>query len=48
MMEEISTYGPIACGMNTAAMSGYTEGVMNVTSSEEYSINHYVFVYGWG
>lgn len=47
MMEEIYTYGPIACGMSSSSLSNYTKGsILDVQGSKK--ADHFVMVYGWG
>lgn len=48
MMEEIHTYGPIACGVNSTVLSAYTSGIIKATLEPLSRIDHYVLVYGWG
>ena len=47
MMNEIMSYGPIACGLNDSQLLNYTGGIIeeNELSTD---INHAVSVVGWG
>ena len=47
MMEEIQTYGPIACGMSSAPLENYTKNtILDVSGSKK--ADHFVMIYGWG
>lgn len=48
MMDEISQYGPIACGINSTGLSNYTNGTIKFNNQTGNRIDHYVLVYGWG
>lgn len=47
-MKEISSYGPIACGLNSVGLNNYTSGIVRDNTSSGNIIDHHVLVYGWG
>ena len=47
MMQEISSYGPVVCGINSEVLSTYTGGILT-PDQQSARINHYVLLYGWG
>lgn len=48
MLDQIHTYGPIACGINSTALNNYTSGIIKASSQVASRNDHFVLVYGWG
>ena len=46
MMEEIKTFGPIACGISGGPLNEYIPGTI-LNSNKSKKIDHFVTVYGW-
>ena len=47
MMKDIYYNGPIACGINAAAILNYTGGILDVPN-EKRNIDHIISIVGWG